>query len=54
MAAVETDAAPRETLTRPLAAVGALAALGTAGLLWWRFGEAVYASSIMNAILACF
>jgi hypothetical protein len=54
MAAVETDDAPRETPIRPLIAVGVVAAFGAAGLLWWRFGETVYASSIMTAILACF
>jgi hypothetical protein len=31
--------------------VGLLA--GAAGL-WWRFGEGVFAQSIMNAIMACF
>jgi hypothetical protein len=54
MAAIETDAAPRETSMRPLIAAGALVAFGAAGLLWWRFGETVYASSLMSAILACF
>jgi hypothetical protein len=26
---------------------------GAAGL-WWRFGEAVFLNSVMNAIIACF
>jgi hypothetical protein len=54
MASVETDALPRQRAFSPLLAGGVLAAFGAAGLLWWRFGETVYASSLMSAILACF
>jgi hypothetical protein len=54
MASVETDAAPRSSDIRLLLAAGGVVALGAAAMLWMRFGEAVYASSIMNAILACF
>jgi 4-amino-4-deoxy-L-arabinose transferase-like glycosyltransferase len=25
-----------------------------AGLLWWRFGESVFAASMMSAFMACF
>jgi hypothetical protein len=25
-----------------------------ASLLWWRFGDSVYAASMMNAFMACF
>lgn len=32
----------------------ALAFGAGAAALWWRFGESVYVTSIMNAIIACF
>jgi hypothetical protein len=54
MASIETDAPRSQGNLAPLLALGLLAASGAAGLLWWRFGEAVYTSSIMTAILACF
>jgi hypothetical protein len=58
MASVETDAQGARgeewSLTRSAAVAGGVMALGLGGLLWWRFGEAVYASSLMNAILSCF
>jgi hypothetical protein len=57
MASVETDASARTLSVRPshvaLAAAG-VAAAAAAGLLWWRFGDRVYAISLMEAILACF
>jgi hypothetical protein len=59
MASMETDAdatgaaTPGPGTMAGLAGLGAVA-LGVVGLLWWRFGEGVYATSIMNAILACF
>ncbi len=42
--------------TGALAATTALAALALlgAGLLWARFGEAVYVSGLMTAIMNCF
>jgi hypothetical protein len=60
MASFETDAPTAATglpatVVRTGLLAGLVLALGTAvGLLWWRFGEGVYATSIMNAILACF
>jgi hypothetical protein len=54
MASIETDA-PARRFAAPAATIAAsAAALVLAGLLWWRFGEGVYAQSILNAILSCF
>jgi hypothetical protein len=54
MASIETDAPVRRT-AGPAALIAApFVAFGLAGLLWWRFGEGVYAQSILNAILSCF
>ena len=39
---------------RVLAGVVATGFLGGAVGLWWRFGEAVFITSIMNGIIACF
>jgi len=38
-------------LTIGIAAAGLL--VGSAAL-WWRFGEGVYAQSLLNAIMSCF
>jgi hypothetical protein len=58
MALTETDAALSATddraFPRTAAFAAAAAACVAAALLWWRFGESVYASSVMSAILACF
>ena len=27
---------------------------GVAGMLWWNFGESLYAQSMLAAIIACF
>lgn len=37
-------------------AVVLIASIGMvlAGLLWWRFGDAVFAASMMSAFMACF
>jgi hypothetical protein len=42
------------TRDRVLAGVVIAAFLGGAAGLWWRFGEAVFLTSMMNAIIACF
>ncbi len=39
---------------RVLAGVVIIAFLGGAAGLWWRFGEVVFLTSIMNGIIACF
>jgi phosphate/sulfate permease len=56
MASVETDApvSSFRSTTTVLIGVGAALAVGSVALLWWRFGESVYAQSIVSAILACF
>jgi hypothetical protein len=56
MASAETDAPVSlfRSSTPVLIGVAALLAVGSAAMLWWRFGEGVYAQSIVNAILACF
>jgi hypothetical protein len=59
MASMETDAVPHDVSPAPsparlLLGGAVLVAFGAAGLLWWRFGEAVYTSGLMTAFLACF
>jgi hypothetical protein len=58
MALVETDAQggqeSESPLTLPAMIAGGALALGLGGLLWWRFGDAVYESSLMGTILSCF
>jgi hypothetical protein len=54
MAAIETDAPERVTSLAPLVVAGLAVAFGGAGLLWWRFGDRVYATGLMDAFLACF
>jgi hypothetical protein len=58
MASVDTDAQAARgaeiSVGRAAMLAGGALALGLAGLLWWRFGEAVFASGLMNAILSCF
>jgi hypothetical protein len=59
MALIETDAtqaasAVRYSRAQLLLVAVMLVAFGAAALLWWRFGEAVYASGLMTAFLACF
>jgi hypothetical protein len=39
---------------RVLAGAIVLAFFGGAAGLWWRFGEAIFLTSIMNGIIACF
>ncbi len=46
--------APQSLRTRLLMGALLAAFLGGAAGLWWRFGEAVYISSMMGAIIACF
>jgi hypothetical protein len=51
------DITPRvQTSPLPLLFVGAaaLALLAGAAALWWRFGEGVYLTSLMSAVIACF
>ncbi len=58
MISVETDAQSaagmERSLLQPAMIAGGGLALGLGMLLWWRFGEAVYASSLRGAILSCF
>jgi hypothetical protein len=54
MLIARTDASARPSFRPAAVAVAAAAFLAAAGALWWRFGEAVYATSIVNALLACF
>jgi hypothetical protein len=54
MASVETDASPPARSAAPLIAAGVAAAFAAAGLLWWRFGDRLYALGLMEAFLACF
>jgi hypothetical protein len=54
MASVETDAQPRESALPPAMAFAIVGGFIGAGLLWWRFGEAVYASGLVTAFMACF
>ncbi|MGL4243428.1 MAG: hypothetical protein ACRCTI_20125 [Beijerinckiaceae bacterium] len=54
MSSIETDAPPRRIAASAAMIALATAALGAAALLWLRFGESVYAQSIVNAILSCF
>ena len=42
------------TRDRVLTGVVIAGFLGGAAGLWWRFGEAVFITSIMNGIIACF
>jgi hypothetical protein len=42
------------TRDRVLAGVVIAGFLGGAVGLWWRFGEAVFLTSVMNGIIACF
>jgi hypothetical protein len=42
------------TRDRILAGVVVAGFLGGAAGLWWRFGEAVFLTSIMTGIIACF
>jgi hypothetical protein len=39
---------------RLLAGAVGLALLAGAAGLWWRFGESVYVTSLMSAVIACF
>jgi hypothetical protein len=39
---------------RILVAVAAGLLILSVGGLWWRFGEGVFLTSMMNAIIACF
>ncbi len=41
-------------LPRLLMGMAGLAFLVGSAALWWRFGEGVYLSSMMSAIIACF
>ncbi|MCA3564098.1 MAG: hypothetical protein IOC90_06375 [Methylocystis sp.] len=34
--------------------IAAVAFLGASAALWWRFGEGVYAQTLLNAVMACF
>jgi hypothetical protein len=54
MANVQADAEPRRSALPIMAAAAAIALLAAGAALWMRFGESVYATSIVNAILSCF
>ncbi len=54
MDATQSDAALYRPRPAMLAAAGVGAAFAAAGLLWWRFGEGVYTTSLISAIMACF
>jgi hypothetical protein len=43
-----------DTRHRVIAGKLGAAFLGGAAGLWWRFGEAVFLTSMMNSIIACF
>ncbi len=50
---------PRAAIARPIrlrlaATLGLVAALGALLALWARFGEGVYAQTILNGLIACF
>jgi hypothetical protein len=42
------------TRDRALVGVAVAGFVGGAAGLWWRFGEAVFLTSVMNGIIACF
>jgi hypothetical protein len=54
MDTTQTDAVLPRARPARLAAAGFGAAFAAAGLLWWRFGEGVYTTSLISAIMACF
>ncbi|MGL4637358.1 MAG: hypothetical protein ACRCWF_15355 [Beijerinckiaceae bacterium] len=44
----------QESFKPPVVISVAAVALALAGLLWWRFGDSVFATSMMSAFMACF
>jgi hypothetical protein len=48
------ESAQAPAFSKPLAAAASAVLFAGAFGLWWRFGEGVFAQSLMNAIIACF
>ncbi len=54
MANVQADAGEQRSALPVVSAVVVAVLLAGGAALWLRFGESVYATSIVNAILSCF